>query len=377
MTLILKASNAADLLAMVPSLVGFEPHESLVLVIFRGRRTAGAMRFDLPRSDSTAVHHQIANIALGMLSRLVEIDWIVPVVYTDTPFAGARDIPCAPFAELVLRRLRHSGFESRDALCRAPDGWASYLDPVRVVGGHPLSEIEASHVTGRLPEDWRRLPDIQDLPSRIPDADPEAMTRTAEALEGYRDLNRRLGERIDDDDVDSLEGMLTPLEPLGDLPLFAEEALEWDATMLESQAPLLLFALQGPPARDLVMLQWATSLEVGDAMFDDPREVEVAGYDIGDLMMGKSARPDPDRLARGIRILHHLVSRAPDEARRAPLCMLAWSSWALGRASHAARYVAEVRAIDPDYGMGELLETILLNFPVPDWAFEAPPRAGT
>jgi hypothetical protein len=50
--------------------------------------------------------------------------------------------------------------------------------------------------------------------------------------------------------------------------------------------------------------------------------------------------------------------------------MLAWSSWALGRASHAAQYVAEVRAIDPDYGMGELLDTMLRAFAVPDWAFD-------
>ncbi len=355
---------------MIPTLVGFDPCESLVLVFFRGKRTAGTLRFDLPRSEARAVHKRVANTCLGMLSRLVGIDAVVPVIYCDTPFAGGREIPWTPFAELIIRRLRHSGFEVRDALCHAPDGWASYIDPARVAGGHPLSEIEGSPVTTKLPEHSRRSSDTQNLPPRVPDALPAAMSATAEHLERYRGIRRALDGPCDTDV--ELDEFWAPLEPLGDLPLFAEDALTWDAATLESRGPLLLFVVQGPPARDLVMLQWATSLEVGEAMFDDPRNASVAGYDIGDLMMGMSTRPDPDRLTRGIEILRDLVSRAPDEARRAPLCMLAWSSWALGRASHAAQYVAEVRTIDPDYSMGELLATILVNIPTPDWAFEDP-----
>ncbi|MEY2848423.1 MAG: hypothetical protein RI885_1088 [Actinomycetota bacterium] len=395
MTVIVKASNPADLLVMVPALIGFEPRESLVTVLFRGKRTAGAMRFDLPASESKAVHKRIANTCLGMLTRLGGVDSVVPIVYTDAAFDGSRDIPRADFAELVIRRLRHSGFGLRDALCVAADGWASYLDPSRLPGGHPLSEIADSVVADQVPDDWRRVPDIQDLPTRVPDADDSTMKRTAAALALYRSLALLLDEGglddkagLDDnavlDDgpvldverndrervVEPLDSMFAPLGPLSDLPLFAEGALEWDAEALDTFGPLLLFAVQGPPARDLVMLQWATSLDVGDAMFEHPRATEVAGFDLGDLMMGKSARPAASRLQRAIEILLVVIARAEDDARRAPLCMLAWSSWALGRASHAAQYVAEVRAIDPDYGMGELLDTMLRAFAVPDWAFD-------
>lgn len=375
-THILKASTSADFLAMVPALVGFAPRDSVVIVIFRGKRTAGAMRIDLPRSPARAVHKRVVNTCLGMLSRLVGIDSIVPVIYTDRGFGGDVVIPESDFAEVLLRRLKHCGFDLREALCVAPDGWASYLEGDVVAGGHPLDEIAESTVADTVPADWRRLPDIQDLPSRVPDAPPAARARMAADLALYMGLRDRVSELDEgvDSDADHLEGEFAPIHPLVDIPLFAEDALAWDTATLESDGAMLLFMIQGPPARDLVMLQWATSLEVGDAIFDDPHAVWVAGVDIGDLMLGKAPRPDVERLERGIEILQDLVSRAEDHARRAPLCMLVWSFWALGRASHAAAYLAEVRAIDPGYSMGELLDTVLTNIPVPEWAFADPAR---
>ncbi|HWU57763.1 MAG TPA: DUF4192 family protein, partial [Microbacteriaceae bacterium] len=48
MQTIVKTTKPQDLLALVPHLVGFRPSNSLVLVAFRGKRTGGAYRVDLP-----------------------------------------------------------------------------------------------------------------------------------------------------------------------------------------------------------------------------------------------------------------------------------------------------------------------------------------
>ena len=47
-TTILKAAQASEFLAAIPALIGYTPTASAVVVPFRGNRTAGAMRFDLP-----------------------------------------------------------------------------------------------------------------------------------------------------------------------------------------------------------------------------------------------------------------------------------------------------------------------------------------
>jgi hypothetical protein len=90
------------------------------------------------------------------------------------------------------------------------------------------------------------------------------------------------------------------------------------------------------------------------------------------LMLGQGPRPDPDRIERGIKLLRTVVSRAEDVERLAPLCMLAWLNWALGRGTRAGHYIDEARAIDPSYGMAELLDTMLSNGMMPEWAFAVP-----
>lgn len=66
-----------------------------------------------------------------------------------------------------------------------------------------------------------------------------------------------------------------------------------------------------------------------------------------------------------------LVSRADDELRVAPLCMLAWLNWALGAGSRAGRYVDEASRINPSTASWRL-NTMLSNGLLPEWAFEAP-----
>jgi hypothetical protein len=93
----------------------------------------------------------------------------------------------------------------------------------------------------------------------------------------------------------------------------------------------------------------------------------------GDLMLGDTTdRPDPDRIDRGIGLLKLLVATAPRHARPAPLCMLAWLSWALGQSSVAGVYLDTALDIDADYPMAMLLIQLIGSGRLPEWAFAVP-----
>lgn len=77
-------------------------------------------------------------------------------------------------------------------------------------------------------------------------------------------------------------------------------------------------------------------------------------------------------LPAAIRLLARLVALAGKNARPAPLCMLAWLNWALGRGSIGGRYVDAALAIDPDYGMAQVLNAMLGSGLLPEWAFAKP-----
>jgi hypothetical protein len=371
MTVIVKASGPADLLAMVPSMVRMVPRNSVVFLAFRGKRTCGAMRFNLPTAATKIVQKRLITTMIGTLCKLPAVDAVVPVIYTDEGFAGSAVIPHAEFAELLARRLELSGFALRESLCQASDGWASYFEPDVPHGGHLLDEVTSSNAAELIPHDLRELPDSVGIPRRVPDAAPQAMSRMRKRLATYR----RLLDSVTGDSDDDFPAVL---RPLGDLPLFAESALAWDAAAIEQHGALLAFMLQGPPSRDLVMLQWATSMAVGDQMWDagmseDALRASAAkpgNVDVGDLMMGIAPRPDPARIDKAIALLSVLVAQLADEKRPPLLCMLTWLSWALGGGTRAGRYLDEVVAIDPTYSMAELLGTMLGNGMLPEWAFQ-------
>ncbi|HEY0259028.1 MAG TPA: DUF4192 domain-containing protein [Lacisediminihabitans sp.] len=366
MPTVIKATGHADVLAMLPHLLGFVPRDSLVLLPFRGRRTCGVLRLDLPPA-SPAAQKRLVTYAIGTICKIPAVDAVLPVIYTSAEFGETTTIPEAEFAKVVTRRIRQSGFELRDALCVAGDGWACYLDSVTPVGGHPLTEIADSAAVKEVPEPLLARSSDTEGPERIPDADPVTKEKTARALARYRRFMDGLYAR----DVVPPE-----LEPLGDFPLFLEEALHWHDENVERYGALLLFVVQAPPLRDLAMLLWASDLRLGDRLFEETQrtvgDIDAFDADLADLLLGIGPRPDPDRIERGIRLMRRLTAWVDTTERLAPLCMLGWLNWALGRSSLASRYIAEARSIDPGYGMAELLDTMLANGLLPDWAFQEP-----
>ncbi|ANP71807.1 DUF4192 domain-containing protein [Cryobacterium arcticum] len=407
---IVKTPTPQDFLALVPQLVGFLPERSLVLVAFRGNRTCGALRFNLPQDQAGVTElRRIAGTLLGTLCKIPGVDALVPVLYTDeeigdAPAETSAGLPQGAFLRAILARAVQSGFLVRDALCVAADGWASYLDLEQVPGQtapvlgdrvgrrlrHPLSDIAESSVTEVVPPgDRRELARLQ-TGAELPKVDLATRERCARRLARYQRLGPDMGP------IPELVEMVGDmLDPVGT----AETVLGLTPAELSiDEAAVLLFLVQSPATRDQMMLQFAfgeeegrrshalnrhyaqrqreTGLSMDDLVAADMaagRSFHETSPTTGDLMLGLSRqRPDPERVARGIQLLKLLVAMAPRPARPAPLCMLAWLCWALGQGSVAGIYIDTALDIDDDYGMALLLRQVLGSGHLPEWAFEVP-----
>ncbi|MET0726549.1 MAG: DUF4192 family protein [Leifsonia sp.] len=372
MTTVIRADAGQDFLALLPRLTGYQPRNSVILVGFRGKRTCGAIRFDLPSAAPAAVLRRLATSMIGILCRIPDVDAVVPVAYTDARFDGGSAIPEAGFLDVLVHRAEVSGFLVRDALCVAADGWASYLDPEPPIGGRPLSDIAASRVNDVADAEGilvrGGISDGTDLPS----VDLARSERVARRLQALRDGSCRLGASsrtrpAPADDTDDLS-----------LPDFLEAVLGTDPGDLSVDVIAdLLRLVERPALRDVAILQWAFGPATGrTALAEQLGGVDEASESDGGtglLLWGEGPRPDPVRLDRAIAVLRASAGAAPRSARPGPLTMLGWFSWALGQSSRAAVFVDAALEIDPEYGLAGLVRAMIVGGRLPEWAFEVPP----
>lgn len=378
MTTIIRAEAAHDFLALVPSLAGFHPTRSLLCVAFSGNRTAGVLRYDLPRRARDRA--PLAAMIVGTLCRMRGVDAVVPIVYTEARFGAGRGMPQRALLRMLTARAEEAGFLVRDALCRAADGWGSLLDPATPAAGHPLTLIDESPVT-RLAGGAGEVASSPTASAVLPPAEPEVAARIAEALaqltgeeERERAL-RRLGEH--GDPVALVESLLVRgrVQP----PL----RLAW-----------FLHLASIPAVRDAMMLQIGFGALIGEVAHDDAIATaeraaaheetidglvmrELATGTTGEvsemlsrLMIGRSQlRPDASRVERALTLLRRLIANAPPTHRVGPLCIAAWLSWALGRGSAAGAFIDTAVDLDPDHSMAALLSALVGSGTLPEWAF--------
>ncbi|WP_169053901.1 DUF4192 family protein [Agromyces sp. H66] len=398
MTTIIRADAAHDLLALVPALIGHAPMRSLVCIAFRGNRSAGVLRYDLPgrARDRDAV----ASAMVGTVCRMPGVDAIVPIAYTEATFARRGAMPERALLELVAARAESAGFVVRDAFCVAGDGWGSVLDPQTPAQGHPLEMITCS-------------PAASDARCGVPD--PAGAAGLAALPEPDADLATRVADLLDacaaDDRVDAfgrrrrprdVERLLDGLGALTDPVELVEALLDADPADVGADRLAWLVHLTGRPAfRDAMMLQFAFGPAIGAMALDDAMDANERaaehGEDVGELvarewsqrgaetvaglltrlLLGESStRPEPDRIERAIAVLRRALAHAPERHRPGPLCVAAWLAWALGRGSAAGAFVERALEIDPAHTMSGLLHAYLGTGAIPEWAFADGDDAG-
>lgn len=379
MTTIITAHDAQDLLALVPELAGFRPVESLVLVAFRGKRSRGALRVDLPDTADADALSAVASSLIGLLCKIPEVDAVVPLVYTSARFDAGNVPPHGEAMNALIFHAERSGFLVRDALCVAADGWASYLDTAVPPGGRSLSLIADSAVNAQLaaerppgaPAD-RAMPDQRGPDPRGGTADLATRQRMGRLINRFRAMAN---------DEAALGEPSAELAALLELPAVAEMSLCCPVeTVSELDAAALLFAMQDPPTRDMLLIHWAFGVEAGARAERENLRFAAgepgAGRESAALFWGDGPRPDPERIEAAIELLLELVARSPRRCTPPALCMVAWLNWALGRSSRAAVFLEMALAIDPGYGLAGILETMLAIGRLPEWAFADPVQSG-
>ena len=403
MSTIVKTARAEDFLAVVPRLVGFAPKNSIVLVVFRGRRTCGAVRFDLPQptvpeptvpeptvqnkrvpdDSNSKFYRRVATTVVGTLSKIPGVDAVVPVVYTGEAFADSGGIPRGVFVAAVMDRLRYSGFRVRDALCVASDAWGSYLDESCPATGRPLAAITDSPVLGDLPADDYEHAGAVEQQAALP-------TVTLFQAERVARLVRRFAELIDHETSadDSAARHAQIFRAIGlptfrdsgevsemlDTPAAIEAILRHEPADLDPVvAAFVIATVRSPAMRDVIMLQWAFDLDTGVRVLRDARRFALGTpadeLDSAVLMLGEGPRPRPERVLSAISTLKTITAMAPRASRPPLFCMLAWLNWALGRSSLAHLFVSAAEDIDANYGLAEVMRAVLDRGMLPEWAF--------
>ena len=393
MTTIIRAEAAHDFLALLPALAGYTPERSLVGVAFRGNRTVGVIRHDLPtRARDRAA---LASLVVAALCRMSGVDAVVAVAYTDAAFGRRRGLPERALLQAVVDRAEEAGFLVRDALCVAADGWGSLLDPGTPSSGHPLELIEASAAASDPACRGIGTTGVADL-AVLPEADPAVADAVARTLDLLVDDDRR-GGGLDSQGSRSIAGLLETLGPLVDPVELIEVLVDTAPERIDADRLAWFLHLAGRPGfRDAMMLQFAFGPVIGELALDDSiganeraaatglsmdelvtRELAEGGPDTVDgflarLLLGQTtARPEPQRIERGIAILRRALAQAPLPHRPGALCIAAWLAWSLGRGSAAGGFLDQALAIDREHSMARLLHTFLGSGAIPEWAFAA------
>lgn len=365
MTTVMKATGSADFLGLVPVLAGYAPTRSIVLLPFEGKRTYGAMRLDLPEDDDLEC---FVERAAELISRVDRVDAVAMVIYCDDEAVPTNDglvLPYAVLADRLLDALEDAGLGIIDALCAMPGGWSSYLDDDPRM--RPLPPVR--------PDAEGETPGDQNDGAEAPAVDLAEKERVGRALIGIRELMQRMRDDQPLDAARTDPRAIAAVALLDDLPLFAELALRAESALEPFETAALLWTLSLPVFRDAVLMQWITDLENGDDALASQLAYAAEGalppHEHGRMLIGTGPRPDMARLRRALELSRALIARAPKADRVGPLAIAAWLCWALGRSTHAARHLAELRAIDPDYSFAHLLGTLMAARPLPEWLFRS------
>ncbi|MDH2416615.1 DUF4192 domain-containing protein [Nocardioides sp. CER19] len=325
------ARSTEDVLALVPVVIGFEPHESVVMLTFGGRESFHA-RIDLPAPDDIA----------GCVESLLEpvrrhaVRQVVFVLFS------GQDRLTHKVARALQRRFDAAGVRVIDAI-RAHDGrWFTPLGR----SGVPAHGVPY---------------DVTDHPFRA-----QAIFEGRVMAGSREELSERL--RADPDAVAAVE------DALGDLweglPVEVQLALETTAHADEAFALLGRVRPDGRALRAMLDRHLAA-----DTVPDDLEAARILlavhNAEIRDHAWLGITRAE----ALGhVRLWTDLVRRAPDGLVAGAAAVLAFASWMHGDGALAWCAVDRCLEDDPDHSLGRIVADALEGAVPPheDWTARFP-----
>ncbi len=313
----LRAGSAADLLALVPYLLGFHPGESLVLLALRCRRVELVARVDLPGAvggpevTAARIQREWDRVLdqVGGAARSVGPEQVVLIAYSsvDGRAETALDAAVEELADLplieVLRADGHRWWSRCDDGCCPEEGTPYAVGDSRLAAEAVLAGLTA-------------LPDRGELAALVtgPPSAEVADLETAAAVIGIglATLPRRVRQR-----------------EMERLVLDALSVLEAPGSATGSS----------PPDRGL-------SLRLA---------VLAADVHVRDVAWSMVEQP---AAATHVALWQAVVRYAPGRLALAPLCLLGVSAWIGGNGALMVCALTRALEIDPRYGMAQLLSDL-------------------
>ncbi len=312
---VVRLGSMTETLSIIPYLVGFHPHSSMVVVCLHGdrRRSGLVMRSDLP--DALAAGAWAAEVAARAEHQ--RADGVLMVCYSDEPNRES-ELAQQALADVLLAAFSARGVDVIDAALVRHNRWWSYL----------CCQPECCPASGTP------LPDVL--------GGGAARIGAAAALHGRSPLTSRA----------ELEA--TVAGPTGAALEAAREAFE--RAYVHDRARRRRDGRVGLTRQTVCAVEEAlTAYTTGDGRMEDEM--------VATICVGLEEKPARDQVASldvhepavWLALLTHLAQRTPDEAS-APICTtLAWAAY--GSGDGALANVALDRALNhrPDYDMALLL----------------------
>ncbi|MEG9250258.1 DUF4192 domain-containing protein [Arthrobacter sp. Soc17.1.1.1] len=343
----LTATTAADLLAFIPSALGFQPRESFAFVTMRGTMTGATLRVDTPAEMISPT--DFAHKLMRYLRTDTAADSVLLFVYTNEVAEAAQSgtnpdaKPYMDYARAIETELDRAGISLQNGWLITDKGWTPYFcEDSGCCTLNPTNEIRDSIMNAEL------------------------------IYRGYNTQKDPMTLAVDPAFIGSDQAHLTITEftylvNLGGVP----EALDFDHTSMRI-------------ARE----QWSDALgkEFHDALGEESAKeneaCDLAGYlfikPIRDRIMADAISPTDDE-ATYQQVLAGRFEGQPDWARveateellirifaytpiedRAPLfCFLGWLRWYRGQSSVAAAYFDKALESDHQHRLARLMREMV------------------
>jgi hypothetical protein len=312
----LHVSGPADLLQAVPYLLGFHPHDSLVLIGLDETALVVTARLDLADvAEPGLLGHLVTAIVQGGASRLVV------AVYDSEPVGpGPAGLPWHGIAGELATECDRAGCELADVLRVAGGRWWSY----------------------GCGDEWRCPPEGAPLPGAPSRFAVEATYAGLVALP----------------DRAALVATLAPL-PAAErerlVPLLERE----EAAALKATAAGRQPALERTVRRELGALARAADRTGAAPTLPEDRVARLAaGLSVTRVRDTLWLAIERRRLD-GRQLWQELARRLPGPYDAAPLFLYGWASWGAGTGALAAVAAERALASHPGYGAAQMLQSVL------------------
>ncbi|MFY0407911.1 DUF4192 domain-containing protein [Solicola sp. PLA-1-18] len=311
---VLRPRSLADLVTVVPVMLGFHPEHSLVAVCVHGprHRLGMTVRVDLPPEEHA---DELADQVAGHVARQ-EPDGVLLLAFADT------DAAAAPLLLSLRSRLADADVDVLEA---------ARADGVRVVSytcvddtccpgdGTPYDRVGGALMAEAVLAGHEVLPGRDALVERFAPVEGERALGVASETEHVRDEVRRLGAGL--------------RHPAGD-PVVVRTG--WQACL---DAVTRATGLDGPVLDDhdvAVLSVWTATVVVRDLLWTD--------------ITRESAR---EQLA----LWREVGRRAVEPARPPALSLAGFAAWMCGDGAQAMTALEAALAVDPGYSMALLLHS--------------------